>query len=178
MSGIVEWVKNYSLVFFLMTILTSMTAKKEYRKYIQLFVEIILVITLISPLLRVSGKSEELFGKISYDSFWQGLAGLKKDQEKVDFLNEGDYISYYERAVEADVKLLAENSGYAVTDVQVDLNEAYEVETMELTVAQDGIEPVIIGTLEPEPEHPQITLLREKVASFYQIEPEKVVILD
>ena len=116
MSEIVEWAKNYSMVFFLMTILTTAAAKKEYRKYIQLFVEIILVITLLNPLLGLMGKSEDLFEKISYDSFWQGLEGMKMDQDKIDFLDEGQYIAYYEGAIETDVKLLAENSGYAVTD--------------------------------------------------------------
>ena len=68
MSGIVDWVKDYSMVFLLMTVLTSVAAKKEYRRYIQLFVEIILVITLMDPLLQAFGKSGDLFEKISYDS--------------------------------------------------------------------------------------------------------------
>ena len=104
MTGIVEWVKNYSMVVLLMTVLTSVAAKKEYKKYIQLFVEIILVITLVNPLFQAAGKSEDLFEKISYDSFWQGLEGIRLDQEKVDFLNEEYYIDYYEKAIEEDVK--------------------------------------------------------------------------
>ena len=79
MSGIVDWVKDYSMVFLLMTVLTSVAAKKEYRRYIQLFVEIILVITLMDPLLQAFGKSGDLFEKISYDSFWQGLNGIRMD---------------------------------------------------------------------------------------------------
>ena len=51
MAGVVEWVKSYSLVFLFMTVLTTAVAKKEYQKYIQIFVEIILVLTLLDPLL-------------------------------------------------------------------------------------------------------------------------------
>ena len=176
MSGIVEWAKNYSMVFLLMTILTTAAAKKEYRKYIQLFVEIILVITLVNPLLSMMGKSEDLFEKISYDSFWQGLNEMKMDQEKIDFLDEGQYISYYEGAIETDVKLLAENSGYAVTDVIVTLNEQYEVEYMELEVAKQEVETVIIGTLEEKAENSEITALKEKVAAYYQIDTAQISI--
>ncbi len=175
MSEIVEWAKNYSMVFFLMTILTTAAAKKEYRKYIQLFVEIILVITLLNPLLGLMGKSEDLFEKISYDSFWQGLEGMKMDQDKIDFLDEGQYIAYYEGAIETDVKLLAENSGYAVTDVAVILNEKYEVDYMELEVAKQELEPVIIGTLEKK-ENSEITALKEKVAKYYQIDTSQISI--
>lgn len=177
MSSVVEWVKNYSLVFLLMTILTSVIAKREYKKYIRLFVEIILVITLANPLLGVMGKSEGLFEKISYDSFWQGLEGIKMDQEKMDFLNEDYYIDYYESAIAGDVKLLAENTGYAVTDVLVELNEEYGVEEMELKVARREKNAVIAGTLQDE-ENEEITALKEKIAVYYQVPEDRISIID
>ncbi len=178
MSGIVEWVKSYSLVFLLMTVLTSVAAKKEYRKYIQLFVEIILVITLVNPLLNVSGKSEDLFEKISYDSFWQNLESIKKDKDKMDFLNEDYYISYYENAIEADAALIAEDAGYVVTDASVKLNENYEVEEMELSVAKKRMETIIIGSVDSQPENAEITALKEKIAEYYQIDADRISIRD
>ena len=93
MAGVVEWVKSYSLVFLFMTVLTTAVAKKEYQKYIQIFVEIILVLTLLDPLLELTGRSEDLFEKISYDSFFQGLEEMKKDQAKMDFMDKDAYIS-------------------------------------------------------------------------------------
>lgn len=176
MAAIVEWVKNYSMVFLLMTMMTSVIAKQEYKKYIQLFVEIVLVITMANPLLRLMGKSEGLFEKISYDSFWQGLAGIQKDCGKMDFLGEDYYIEYYEGAIEADIKLLAENSGYAVTDVIVTLNEEYGVDAMELRVARQAVETVIIGTLDDQGENEEITALKEKIAAYYQIPRERILI--
>ncbi|MCI9428241.1 MAG: stage III sporulation protein AF [Eubacterium sp.] len=169
MAGIVEWAKNYSMVFLLMTILSTVAARKEYRKYIQLFVEIILVITLLNPLLGLFGKSSDLFEKISYGAFWQGLANIKLDQEKMEFFNEGHYVAYYEKAIAEDVKLLADNSGYAVTDVFVSLNEAFEVESMEIEVAKQNIETVIVGTLEENAENTEIKALKEKIAAYYRI---------
>ena len=96
----------------------------------------------------------------------------------MEFLKEGSYQSYYEKAIASDVKLLAENAGYAVVDVTASLNEAFEIEEMELKVAKQGVEAVVIGTLEKEPEDAQLIALREKVAAYYQIPPEKVVVLD
>ena len=55
MEGILGWVKNYSMVVLLLTVLASAAAKKEYRRYIQLFVEIVWVITLVNPLLSALG---------------------------------------------------------------------------------------------------------------------------
>ncbi len=178
MERIVEWVKNYSMVFLLLTVLASVSAKKEYRKYIQLFVEIILVITLVNPLIGAAGKSGDLFEKISFERFWQELEGTKTDREKMDFLNDDYYIAYYERAIEADVGLMAENLGYAVIEANVTLDEEFLVENMELKVAKEGVEPVIIGTVEEEPERMEITALREKIAAYYQIPEDRITILD
>ena len=174
MERIVEWVKNYSMVFLLLTVLASVSAKKESRKYIQLFVEIILV----NPLIGAAGKSGDLFEKISFERFWQELEGAKTDREKMDFLNDDYYIAYYERAIEADVGLMAENLGYAVIEANVTLDEEFLVENMELKVAKEGVEPVIIGTVEEEPERMEITALREKIAAYYQIPEDRITILD
>lgn len=178
MEGILEWIKNYCMIFLLLTVLTLAAAQKEYRKYIHLFVEIILVITLAGPVLRAAGKSEDLFEKISYSSFWQGLEGMETDQKKVDFLNEDAYISYYEKAIEADLGLLAENEGYQMIEASVSLNGDYRVEEIELTVAKQGEAAVIIGMIEKEPEKAEITALKEKIAAYYQITPDQISIVD
>ena len=178
MTGIVDWVKNYSMVVLLMTVLTSVSAKKEYKKYIQFFVEIVLVITLINPLFQAAGKSEDLFEKISYDSFWQGLEGIRLDQGKVDFLNDDYYITYYENAIEEDIKLLAENFGYGVIEAKVTLNESFEVDTIELEVAKQEMETIIVGRVESQPETAEITALREKLADYYQINADQISIID
>ena len=98
------------------------------------------------------------------------------DQEKMDFLNEDYYIDYYENAIARDVKLLAENSGYVVTDALVELNEEYEVEEMELRVARQERDAVIVGTLQEE-ENEEIAALREKIAAYYQVPADKISIL-
>lgn len=178
MSELVEWVKNYSMVFLLLTVLGSVAAKQEYRKYIQIFIEIILVIALLDPVLGAAGKSGELFEKMSFESFWQGLESVKKDSGKMDFLNDDYYITYYERAIEEDVGLMAGNLGYTVIDVSVTLDEEYLVDHMEVKVAKESVKPVIIGTVEQEPERAEIQMLREKISAYYQIPQEQITIMD
>ncbi len=178
MEGILGWVKNYSMVVLLLTVLASAAAKKEYRRYIQLFVEIVWVITLVNPLLSALGKNGDLFEHISYDSFWQGLEGIKLDREKLDFLDEEYYLEYYERAIGADVKLLAENSGYEVLGTEVSLDEEYGVEQMELRVRRQQVEWVVIGEEAERAEREELLALRDKIAAYYQIGADKVWITE
>ncbi|MCI9378471.1 MAG: stage III sporulation protein AF [Eubacterium sp.] len=162
MDAVLGWVKNYSMVVLLLTVLSQTAAKKEYRKYIQLFIEIVWVITLINPLFAAFGKSGDLFENISYDSFWQGLEGIRMDREKLDFLDEGYYLEYYEKAIEEDVKLLARNNGYEVEQTVVCLDGEYGVEEMEITLLEGDGEGILA--------------LRDKIAGYYQIGADKIVI--
>lgn len=168
MEAVLGWVKNYSMVVLLLTVLTSAATKKEYRKYIRLFVEIIWVITLVNPLLLAFGKSGDLFEKISYDSFWQGLESIRMDREKLDFLDEGYYLDYYEKAIEEDVKLLAQNSGYEVIQTTVSLDSEYAVEEMELVVSGRAAMQ--------KPDSGGLLALRDKIAGYYQIGADRIVI--
>lgn len=178
MEGVVEWVKNYSMVFLLMTVLCSMTAKKEYRQYIQFFVEMILVIALVTPLLSLLGKNDDFFEKIAYDSFWQGLDSIRMDQEKVEFLNGEHYVEYYENTIESDISMMVEDAGYTATDVKVQMNESYELEAVSLEVAKQEENRIIVGTVDFLPEDGEITRLKEKIASYYQIDVSMISIED
>lgn len=179
MEHIVDWVKNYILVFFLMMILLSLTAKKEYKSYIRFFMEMVLVVTIVTPLLGLFGKSEDFMDKIEYDSFWQELNTLQADEKKMNYINEEYYVSYYEDMVAEDVAGLAEKEGYAAVRTKVDMDEQYEIRHIGLTVSKQGEgSPIIIGKIGGKEEDGEITKLKKKVADYYQIEESAVEISD
>ena len=103
---------------------------------------------------------------------------MKKDQEKMDFMDKEAYISYYEKALKEDVALLAESMGYVVTDASVSLNEAYEVEKIEVSVAKAQVETVIIGSVEEQPQKAEITALKERIRDYYRVEEDKIIVRD
>lgn len=178
MEGILAWVKNYSMIFLLMTVLSSMAAKKEYRQYIQFFVEMVLVIALVSPFLSLLGKSDNFFEKISYDSFWQELDSIRMDQEKVEFLNGDHYVEYYEKTIENDITSMAEDAGYVVTEADVVMNEDYDIQKISLEVAKQEENRIIVGTVDLMPEDEGILKLKEKIAEYYQIDVSLISIKD
>ena len=58
------------------------------------------------------------------------------------------------------------------------LNEEFEVEAMEVEVAKKEIETRIVGRVESQPETAEITALREKLAAYYQIDANQILIID
>lgn len=174
MDGIVSWVKNYSMVFLFFTVLSSLSAKKEYRRYLQLFVEFVLVITLLMPVFKALGSETDFFDKIAFDTFWQELDSIKAEKEKLDFLGDDVYIERYEQVIGADVSAMANDAGYKVSRVEVELGKDFEIRGITLDLAKDQAYTVIQGSLTEEPEDQEITKLREKIAEFYQVDMENI----
>ncbi|MDE6904449.1 MAG: stage III sporulation protein AF [Lachnospiraceae bacterium] len=174
MEGLVGWVKNYSMVFLFFTVLSSLAAKKEYRRYLSLFVEFVLVVTLLMPVLKLVGSDTDFFDKIAYDTFWQELNSIKADRENLDFLGEDVYRERYEEVIGADVRVMAEDAGYGVMDVRVNLSQEFEIESMELDLAKEQEYTVIQGSLTGEPEEEGFEKLKEKISSFYQVDIENI----
>ena len=73
-----------------------------------------------------------------------------------------NYLEYYEKAIEEDVKLLARNNGYEVEQTVVCLDGEYGVEEMEITLLEGDGEGILA--------------LRDKIAGYYQIGADKIVI--
>ena len=63
-------------------------------------------------------------------------------------------------------------------DVTVSLNDAFQVETMELKVAKRDVETVVVGTIEEQPESKEIAELKKKIAAYYQMDTDRISILD
>ena len=176
MEGLVSWVKNYSMVFLFFTVLSSLAAKKEYRRYLSLFVEFVLVITLLMPVLKLVGSDTDFFDKIAYDTFWQELDSIKADRENLDFLGEEVYRERYEEVIGADIKAMAEDAGYEVLVVRVDLSHDFEIERIGIDLEKDQDFTVIQGSLAGEPREEALDRLRERIMEFYQLEIENIKI--
>lgn len=177
MTGIMEWVKNYSMLFLLLTVITSLTVKKEYKRYIHFFAELLLVVSIASPVLKVMGREEAFFDKISYDSFWQGLDTIRIDQKKVEFLQDEYYIEYYEKLIAADVTQMAKDAGYEAVWVKTVMSDSYEVEKISMEVESILQNEELNAHIFSDGQNPDLKNLQEKIAAYYQMQEAQVEII-
>ena len=61
--------------------------------------------------------------------------------------------------------------------VEVTLNESFEIETMELTVAKQEVEAIIVGRVDNQTETAEIAALREKLSAYYQMDADRISII-
>lgn len=176
MEHVAELVKNYSLVFLLMSICGAMAAGKRYQQYIRFFAGLLLMITLLVPVIAFFGKADDFSLRLSAENFWQGIEQIQMEEEKLEFLDSDGITGCYEAVIGEDVGQMAQETGYLVTDICVEFDTEYQVTSIRLVVADETDRDYVRGSIREEPENDRLRILREKIAACYRIEPEDVVI--
>ncbi len=188
MESILEWMKGVIILFVILSALMYLIPKAQYKKHIRFFVEMVLVIAVVHPITEIIYDNEKFEESIRYSEFWQEMENLQKDVEKMEFV-QGDYHrEEYEKAIEEDIRQMAEGAEYEVCQIEAVLSESYELQNIELVIERASPEvwevaEVDVGQIGEEKSLAEETILkqaamelRQDIQSFYQLEEEQIVI--
>lgn len=142
-----SYIKGFIALFVLLIVLLHLAPGKSYQKYIRFFAEMLLTISLLTPVLSVVCDKEEFLDLIEYEAFMSELQETSKDMEKIEYLNNDHYIEEYESAIEADVRQMAEVYDFVVQEVTVDMAEDYTISYIKLELTDQTNEQVVIGKI-------------------------------
>ena len=136
MEFIRNWMKEFLIIYLILTILMHLSAGEQYKKYLRFFSGVILLAVLVSPVVRLFGSSEGK-RKLSsyYEEFWEELDSTKQESLKMNTFTDSRMIHKYESAAEEDIKNSARSLGAAVSSVRVQISDDYEIE--KITVWMD-----------------------------------------
>lgn len=192
MEAILEWMKGIVILFVVLSALMYLVPKEQYKKYIQFFMEMVLVIAVISPISKVIYASEDFEEKIHYSQFWQEMENVQMDVEKMDFIQNDYHRAEYEIAIEEDIRLMAEGKEYEIDQIDATLSEKYELESVIIVVktTKEGneesgweVEDISVDTIgggeslaEKAILEQGLSELKKEIGSFYQLEEEQIVI--
>ena len=130
MDGILSLIKEFLIIYLILTILMHLTSCDQYKKYLRFFSGIILLMALISPVLELFGSAGKLESLISYEAFWEQLDSTRQDSKKLEFMQNDHYIRKYESVIADEIMLQAKERELPVSQVQVELTEDYEISSV------------------------------------------------
>lgn len=130
MDAALNWMKEFLIIYFILTILMHLSAADQYKKYLKFFSGMILLLILIKPVLRLTGNSGRLEALISYEAFWEQLDGMGQSTKKLEYLQNSHYIQKYEQAMADGIMQGLQEQQIAVRKVEVDLTDVYEVQAV------------------------------------------------
>lgn len=147
MHSILNWMKEFMIVYLILTVLTQLCAAQPLKKYLRFFSGIILLLMLFSAVLHLFGKDGKLEEKVSYETFLEQLDGIRQDSKNLEFINNDNTVHRYEDAVARDILRQVKGQQIPVSKVQVTLNGQYEIEKvsvwLSVSVSKDEKEDAI-----------------------------------
>lgn len=99
---IYEWIHNLSIYLILMTAILQVLPSVKYKKYIQFYMGLVIVLLLCAPLLKLLGLESDYisnYNKYSSSSYEDVLEEIETQTE---YLNEVDLDDYISGEVEAN----------------------------------------------------------------------------
>lgn len=178
MTELVRYVRGFLALFIIMLLLLQLVPEEGMKKYIRFFSRLVLSLGFLYPLLSVFCDSDAFLEKIQYETFAESLREISADTAKLEYLQNDYYLEKYEEAVEQDVYRTADNYvepyGLTVGEVEVTLSSGYEVETLKVSLKDEGegeVEPVSIALAEGKKigNESVCEKLKEELETCYQL---------
>lgn len=84
----ITWVKDYIVLFLVFTLVLYLLPSQEYRGYIRFFLELVLVLFCLLPLLGIRDKEFQVRWDETYQSFYEQMEQRHQEAEAMEFLNQ------------------------------------------------------------------------------------------
>lgn len=137
-NAVLGFLKDFLIVYLVLTILMHLTAADQYKKYLKFFSGMVLMLMLVSPVFRFLHSDGRLKALMSYDAFWERLDKQSgQNLREMDFLQNSRYLEKYEEAVAQDIRnrmkdSIDEQSGQnlQVSRIKVRLDGSYGIQSV------------------------------------------------
>lgn len=130
MDAILNWMKEFLMLYLILTILMHLAAAEEYKKYLRFLSGMILLLVLISPALRLFGEDSRLKVLQSYEDFWSKMDDFSSDAQQTALIQDAHTLEKYEKAVAADLSARMQEQGILVSQIRVSLSDDYEINSI------------------------------------------------
>ena len=84
MDVICEWIRNLVCYLIIFTAILEILPGKDYKKYIQFFAGLVLILLLTTPILKITGMEQ---------SFWDIYHDQEYEQEKREITEKANYFA-------------------------------------------------------------------------------------
>lgn len=128
MQEIIRWMREFLILYLILTIFMQLAAAEEYKKYLRFLSGMILLLVLISPVLRFTGSGGAQRMEQSYEKFWKQMDDFTKDADRIRQQQNRYELQLYEDKVAANLTAQAQEQGMPVSMIRVTLSEDYKIQ--------------------------------------------------
>ena len=160
-DGIYGWLRDVAVFFILMTAVLNILPEAKYRKYVQFFLGLVMVVVLCRPILalgNLESELEDMLGRLTLEEEIQGM------QQEVLY-------GAYEGEIENQIGVFLEGKGMEPVEVDVSIGDGSDgeilVERIEVTAGME-MEEEETGKRERE--------LKKELSEVYQVSEAHIIV--
>jgi stage III sporulation protein AF len=189
-NQLLDWVRQIAVFYILMTVVQQLLPGKKYRKYVRLYLGVVFILLVISPVFSLTGLTESLTAALN-----QVQEEIAREDLKLEVKagNEARYqmiLTEYRGLIQEKATEIAGKEGYVLQNLSVEFVEDSEAEdfgeilSMDVTLAEISeagqeiyVAPIVVGEGETQPEedlHPVLKKIRADLAQEYEISEDTI----
>lgn len=125
-TGIYQWIKNIAFYMILITAVMNVIPNNNYKKYINLFTGIVMIILVISPISKLLGASTRLDSNFIKNIYNQEIINLKVDAYQISDTSSSKLLEEYKNEISNQIEEIVNKEGYFVVKSKIVMNEDRE----------------------------------------------------
>lgn len=125
-TGIYQWIKNIAFYMILITAVMNVIPNHNYKKYINLFTGMVMIILVLAPISSVLELNTRLDTNFIKNMYNQELSSMKFDTYDISKESTSKMFDEYENEIGQQIEKLVNEEGYYMVKADIILNEDEE----------------------------------------------------
>jgi stage III sporulation protein AF len=125
-TEIYQWIKNIVFYMILVTAVMNVIPNNNYKKYINLFTGMIMIILVITPISKLVGISNRLDTNFIKNIYNQELDNIKVDSYHISQSSSIKVLEKYKEEIGQQIEKIVNEEGYYMVKADVIMNEDSE----------------------------------------------------
>lgn len=167
-TGIYQWIKNIAFYIILVTAIMNVIPNNNYKKYINLYTGIIMIILVLAPISRLLGVNTRLDTNFVKNIYNQELKSVKLDTYQISETSSSKLLDEYKQEIEGQVEKIVNKEGYYMVSSQIVMNEDMESENY------GNLEGIEVAISTQEKENQKIEVSKIQVGKKILETPEEI----
>lgn len=179
-SGIYQWIKNIAFYMILITAVMNIIPNNNYKKYINLFTGMVMIILVLAPIGGLLGINTRLDTNFIKNMYSQELSSMKSDTYNITKETTTKIFEEYKNEIGLQVEKLVNEEGYSVVKADVIMNEDEEseqygnLESIQVVLSEEkqenqkiAVDKIQIG--QNQIENPEEISVKNVIEDFYNL---------
>ena len=163
MKAVENWVQDIIFYMFFVTMVMNLLPDPKYEKYLRLFAGTVLILLVFGPIARITGVETAMAGIFEKITFENDVRTLKEELGAADERRIAGFYEQYRKAVESDLRSLAESDGVECVSVSVQVADTGNVSHVKMVIQGGQNQSGAV-----------IASVRRKIGAYYGVEEQDI----